>query len=273
MAVKRYTPKEINKTISKPFLLYIFALPFILGVIVALFMTDIKAFILNGIAMILYMAVLYLSNKGFIQEVNYNQSILAKAPKIPYKLLSAILLAITVAYSALFIAHKGLINSAFLSIIAFVGYYMYYGFDPKADKLTNLGDISEEFVLDTIKEANEKLEFISDKLPFIKRYTLRAKIEGAIDVSQDILQTIQQDPKDIRVARKFLMVYLDGIKDVITSYTELDDSDIEDDTHTKLEELFDDVQSRFDKELDRLKNNNKFDLDVNIDTLKQQINN
>jgi hypothetical protein len=33
----------------------------------------------------------------------------------------------------------------------------------------------------------------------------------------------------------------------------------------------DEVEVRFNKELQRLKANNQFDLDVNIDTLKEQI--
>ncbi len=272
MSAKRYTPEQINKSLSKPFLLYIFAIPFIISVIVALFAMDIKAFMLNGIAMVLYMGVLYLSNKGFSQEAHYHQSILAKAPKIPYKLFSSLLLAIVVFYTSFAISQKAIIQSAFISLISIVGYYLYYGFDPKTDKLSNLGDISQEFVLETIAEATNKLDFIQTKLSYIKKYSLKSKIENAINLSQEILQTIQQDPKDIRVARKFLMVYLDGIKDVIVSYSELDSDDISDGTHTKLEELFDDIQDRFDKELERLKNNNQFDLDVNIDTLKTQIN-
>jgi len=69
------------------------------------------------------------------------------------------------------------------------------------------------------------------------------------------------------------MVYLDGIKDVLVSYKELDSKDITDETYIRLEELFDEIQNKFDSELDRLKKNNQFDLDVNIDTLKTQINN
>jgi len=272
MAVKRYNPNSLSKTLFKPYLLYIFALPFILSVIVALGAMDIKAFVLNLVAMLMYMLVLYLSNIGFANEAKYHQSILAKAPKIPYKMLSSLLLGGVVAYSSLIISHKGLIESIFAAIISVVGYYLYYGFDPKADKLSNLKDISDEFVLQTIQEANSKVEYISNKLDLIKNYTLRAKIQSAIEQSNEIILTLQKDPKDIRVARKFLMVYLDGIKDVITSYTQLKSDDISDETHTRLEELFDDIQAKFDKELDRLNNNNQFDLDVNIDTLKRQIN-
>jgi hypothetical protein len=36
-------------------------------------------------------------------------------------------------------------------------------------------------------------------------------------------------------------------------------------------DLMDELDSTFDKELQRLKNNNLFDLDVHIDVLKEQI--
>ena len=41
----------------------------------------------------------------------------------------------------------------------------------------------------------------------------------------------------------------------------------------KLYTLMEDLDTRFDKELERLKNNNQFDLDVHIDVLKEQIKN
>jgi 5-bromo-4-chloroindolyl phosphate hydrolysis protein len=274
MAVKKYEPTAITKTLLKPFLLYSFSIPFILSVIVALFMANIESFFLNVIALLLYLGVLYLSKKGFTQEYIYNQSIFAKAPKVPYKMLSAALLGLVVFYAAFVISDKTVLNSGFLALVAFVGYYLYYGFDPKEDKVVaNLGDISEEFFFETINEAREKLDFIEQKLTLVKKESLHKKVENSLLISEEILETIQKDPKDIRVARKFLMVYLDGVKDVLNSYTELESDDISDETHTKLEGLFDDVQERFDRELDRLKNNNQFDLDVNIDTLKQQINN
>ena len=67
------------------------------------------------------------------------------------------------------------------------------------------------------------------------------------------------------------MVYLDGIADVISSYNAVEEEHITSKTRTKLLDLMDDVEKRFEKELNRLKANNLFDLDVNIDTLKEQI--
>ena len=100
---------------------------------------------------------------------------------------------------------------------------------------------------------------------------LHRKLNTAMIKAKNILETIQEDPKDIRVARKFLIVYIDGIAKVTDSYVAMDEEDINSETKEKLYSLMDHLDTRFDKELERLKNNNQFDLDVHIDVLKEQI--
>jgi 5-bromo-4-chloroindolyl phosphate hydrolysis protein len=271
---KRYTPQDkptFNYT--KGTVLYIFVVPLFLAVVLALFQTNIQAFILNSISFFLFLAVATLAKRGFIQEGVYHQNTFTKAPKVPYKMIAGYLLGGSTFFTAMVAGSQGFMNSAFLAIIATVGYYLFYGFDPKSDKFNNLGDVSSEFVLETIKEAKDKLSFIENDMKEINDTVLYEKLNIAVSKAKNIIQTIQEDPKDVRVARKFLIVYLDGIAKVTDSYTALDETDISTDTKTRLHSLMDDVEKKFDKELKRLKNNNEFDLDVHIDVLKEQINN
>jgi len=270
----RYSPKDkpsLNYT--KGTLLYLFLVPLFLSVVLALFNTNIKAFILNGISFFLFLTVASLAKKGFVQEGNYHLNTFAKAPKVPYKMIAGYLLGTATFFTAFITGEQAFVKSAFLAIIATVGYYMFYGFDPKSDKFKNLGDISAEFVLETIHEAREKMTHIETDMQQIKDSDLYAKLSTAIAKSETILQTIQEDPKDVRVARKFLTVYIDGVAKVTDAYTSMDEKDITTQTKEKLHTLMDDVEVRFDKELQRLKNNNEFDLDVHIDVLKEQIKN
>ena len=270
---KRYTPKaEERSTATKGILLYIFLAPLFLSVVVALFQTNIHAFVLNGIGFILFLAVLTLAKRGFAQEAAYLESPLTKAPKVPYKNLAGILLGISTLYVAYIAGEESLVKSLFLALIAVTGYFLYYGTDPKADKLENLGDISADFVLETIAEAEGKLETIQSHMREIHDNTLHQKLAHAVTQAKTILKTIQEDPKDIRVARKFLIVYIDGVAKVTRSYTQMEEEQIDASTKARLHSLMDDVQRRFDKELERLQGNNQFDLDVHIDTLKTQIN-
>jgi len=271
---KRYTPKErptLNYT--KGALLYIFLVPLFLSVVLALFNTNIKAFILNGISFFLFLAVSRIAHKGFVEEGLYHTSTFAKAPKVPYKMIAGYLLGGSTFFTAFITGGQPFVKSAFLAIIATVGYYMFYGFDPKSDKFKNLGDVSAEFVLETIKEAKGKIAHIEADMQNIKDTLLYEKLTVAVSKAQSILQTIQEDPKDVRVARKFLTVYIDGVAKVTDAYTAMDEKDITAKTKEKLHTLMDDVEIRFEKELQRLKNNNEFDLDVHIDVLKEQIKN
>jgi 5-bromo-4-chloroindolyl phosphate hydrolysis protein len=269
---KRYIPQDTPTfNYTKGTLLYIFVVPLFLAVVLALFQTNIQAFMLNGISFFLFLAVATLAKKGFIQEGVYHQNTFTKAPKIPYKMIAGYLLGVATFFTAMVTGSQDFMKSVFLAIIATVGYYLFYGFDPKGDKFKNLGDVSSEFVLETISEAKSKLSTIQEDMQEINDTLLYEKLNIAVTKAEHIIQTIQEDPKDVRVARKFLIVYIDGIAKVTDSYTALDEADISTDTKTRLHSLMDDVEKKFDQELKRLKNNNEFDLDVHIDVLQEQI--
>jgi len=269
---KRYKAKE-KPSFNPPkgTLLYLFLGPLFLSVFLALFQTNIKAFIYNSISFALFLAVLTLAKKGFTQETIYNNNTFTNAPKVPYKKIAAYLLGIATLFTAFIAGEQALGKSLFLAMIAMLGYYLSYGFDPKEDKFNNLGDISSDFVLKTIQEAQEKLADIEKDMQHIKDSMLHKQLDIAIKKSKNILHTIQKDPKDIRTARKFLMVYIDGIKNVTQSYVSMEEKDINTETKENLYALMQTVEEKFDAELIRLKQNNHFDLDVHIDVLQEQL--
>ena len=274
--VKRYNPKinQGNFKAKKGHLLYIFLAPLFLAVILALLARDISAFVLNFIAFGLFYATAKLNTWGLANEFEYHKEKLTKAPEKPYKTISAILLGISTLYTATIAGGESLLTGLFLSITATIGYGLYYGLDPRADKLENIGDVSADLVLKTLSDARSKLSGIEAHMEkILDDRLLHDKLALAVEKAEYIIQTIQEDPKDIRVARKFLVVYIDGLEKVTDSYTAMDESDIKGQTKEKLHQLLDDVEHRFDKELLRLKKNNEFDLDVNIDVLQQQIKN
>ncbi len=267
---KPYVPTKTSRA-TKGIILYIFLLPLFLAIIVALSQSNIKAFIFNLIAFLLFFITAKLSSKGFIQERDYLRAKLTKAPKIPYKSLSAFGLGISTFFTLIVASSDSFFVDIFLSIIATVGYFLYYGFDPRDDKLENIGDISAEFVLETISEARGKIAKIERDSKKIRDKELIKMLQIATKKADIIIDTIQEDPKDIRVSRKFLIVYIDGISKVTESYVSMDERDIDSETKERLYSLMRDLDSKFDEELQRLKENNMFDLDVNIDALREHI--
>ena len=270
---KPYNPTTTVLKRKKGTLLYLFLIPLFIAVILALLQTNIQIFLLNSLVFTLFFATAKISTKGFIQEFEYLHSTLTKAPKIPYKTIAGFMLGGSTMFTAWVVGEKSFITALFLGTIATLGYYFYYGFDPKKDKLDNLGDISAEFVLETIGEAKTKLTNIEKHMSQIEDTLLYEKLNIAMTKAKNIVEIIQEDPKDIRVARKFLIVYIDGVAKVTDSYVSVGEDDINSQTKEKLYSLMEDLDSRFDRELERLKNNNQFDLDVHIEVLKEQIKN
>jgi len=272
--VKRYNSSlnRGNFKAKKGHLLYFFLAPLFLSVILALLARNIPAFTLNLAAFGLFYATAKLNTWGLANEFEYHKEKLTKAPQKPYKTMAAILLGISTLFTATVAGGESLFTGLFLSVTSTIGYGLYYGLDPRSDKLENIGDVSADLVLKTLSDAREKLAGIEEHMEKILDDTvLHDKLALAVEKAEYILKTIEEDPKDIRVARKFLVVYIDGLEKVTDSYTAIDESDIKGKTKEKLHQLLDDVEHRFDKELARLKKNNEFDLDVNIDVLQQQI--
>ncbi len=273
---KRYNPtieKDNPLKIKKGNFLYIFLLPLFIAIVMSLLMLEIKAFIFNIIAFGLFFATAKANAMGLDQELDYYTKTLTKAPKTPYKLMAGVLLGVSTFFSASFAGYQDILIGLFLGVVASIGYFLYYGFDPRGDKLENIGDISAEFVLETLATARGKLSSIEEDMTLIKDTKLKSQLRVAIDKAYKILTNIEADPKDVRVARKFIIVYIDGIKKVTKSYIEMDEEDIKEDTKERLYSLLSNVEKRFDKEIIRLKKNNQFDLDVHIDVLQEQIKN
>ncbi|CAA6816223.1 MAG: Unknown protein [uncultured Sulfurovum sp.] len=272
--VKKYNPK-MNLGYTKArrgLLLYFFLTPLFLAVVLALLARDISAFGLNLIAFILFYGTAKLNTWGLANEFKYQQEKFTKAPTKPYKTMSAILMGIATLFTATIAGGESLFSGIFLASVAIVGYVLHYGLDPRTDKLENIGDVSAELVFKTLADARAKLSGIESHIQKdFRDLELREKLSLAVEKSEYIIQNIQDDPKDIRVARKFLLVYLDGLEKVTNSYMAMEESDIKGETKARLHQLLDDVEVKFDKELTRLKKNNQFDLDVNIDVLQQQI--
>jgi hypothetical protein len=267
--------KRINSSTSRrtreSTLLYLFLIPLFISVTRSLFAAEYSGFILKGLGFLLLSGSLALASKGFRQKIAYSEAKLAKAPKTPYLRLAAAGMGLSAFYLSFFIGGKPLLSALFVGILAPLGFYLYYGFDPKKDKLGNIDGISAELVLETLQEAKSKLSHIKSDREKITDTALVTKLTLATDKAETILETIQEDPKDIRVARKFLIVYIDGIAKVTRSYIQLDEKDINLQTRERLYGLLDEVEAKFGTELQRLKENNQFDLDVHIDVLKEQI--
>ncbi len=267
---RRYSPKLVKHTKTIGLLLYLFIIPPLIAIVAAVVMLDIQRFLLNLISFLLFFSALYLSKKGFAQEFAYRQASFAEAPKVPYKFLGALSLAVAVFFTSFAISHRSLLSSLFLAFIAFVGYYLWYGFDPRVDKIPDTKDVGYKVALQTINEAKERLQAIEDLAQEIKNADLRKKVQATMQKARAIIAELEKKPYFMRQLRKFLVVYIDGVYEVTNSYIKVQES-IDESKKRELYRLMEDVQQRFDKELAKIEAKGAMDLAIKMDTLEIQI--
>ena len=252
-------------------MLYLFLVPLFISVMVSLFAGHYKVFLLKTGGLLLWTLAAMLVTRGIREEIAYRQASIAKAPVIPLKIAGSLLLGGGVFYLGWVVGHVPVWKALFVGFLATAGSLLYYGIDPRKNKLPPTEDMDPELLLRNLTEARDSLERVRLRSEAIHDLRLHREIQHAIDMAEEILDQIEADPRAVRMARKFLVVYIDGVERVTDRYLAVEESQIDEGMKERLYTLLREVQERFRKELRELKSRDLFDLDVQIDALRRQI--
>ena len=86
-----------------------------------------------------------------------------------------------------------------------------------------------------------------------------------------MLAQIEKDPSDLRRARRFLVTYLDGTRDVVRKYQEQQQDLADTELAESFRHVLDTVERVFAEQEDVLKRNETMDLEVQIEVLRTQL--
>jgi 5-bromo-4-chloroindolyl phosphate hydrolysis protein len=151
-----------------------------------------------------------------------------------------------------------------------------YGRDPKADRsaleaAAKRAGIRSQEVMDALDEAHRKVRGIEDASQGLHSRELKARLDRICGQARTILGQLEQDPKNLTRARRFLVTYLDGTRDVVTKYA-AQQRDLAD---TALAENFrrvlTTIEQVFDEQEEVLKQDDRLDLEVQIEVLETQL--
>jgi len=274
---KRYDPENqlLNtvKTGVKGVLLFLMPLPVLLAAIIHLVKGHIFASITAGILFAGFMVAAIIARHGFKLESRFKLKKLAKAPSTPFKSVAAIILAITTGLTAFLLSDYKLFASILIGFVTMLGFYMAYGMDPRRDKIGNISlGVSADELFEALEAAEIKIDTIEKARKSISNYEFDQHLQRIIEKARDILTLIEEDPKDLGRARKFLKVYLDGTARVAESYAKTHNRAATTEVlDTNFQEVLESIESTFDEQHKKLLKNDQFDLDVKIEVLKTQL--
>ncbi len=257
-----------------PLLPFLLPLPLVITILFSLAQHRFLPFAASLAGMASYLLAGY-----FLSRANYYQGQAEKRKwerpsRTPWRLSAAIFTAIGTSVVAFFAAQSGLLISLGYGLVAFFGLIFYYGLDPSyKDAGASLSGVTSEELSDAFNEAETRIASIRTAAQTIRRDDagLADRIEHIAKGSEGILQIIDDDPKDLRRARKFLKVYLDGAQQVINKYVKRthlqDDKTIE----SNLRAVLDSIDTVIEEQRIKLQEDDILELDVQIEVLQTQL--
>jgi 5-bromo-4-chloroindolyl phosphate hydrolysis protein len=151
-----------------------------------------------------------------------------------------------------------------------------YGLDPRADRgaleaAARKAGIKSKDVIDALEEAHRKVRGIEDAAQGLHSRELKTRLDRICQQARTILAQLEQDPKNLSRARRFLVTYLDGTRDVVAKYA----AQQRDLSETALAENFrrvlTTIEQVFAEQEEVLKQDDKLDLEVQIEVLETQL--
>ena len=272
----RYDPenKILNtvKTGFKGLLLFIMPMPVLLAALSHLLKGNITLSIFSGLLFAGFMVGAMVARHGFKLESHFKQKKFSRAPGMPFKSVAAIILATTTGLTAWILTSYGLFESILFGAVTLVAFYIAYGVDPRNNNDDISLGVNADEVFAALEEAEAKIASIENSRKSIRNIEFNRHLKLIIKKARGILSLIEEDPKDLSRARRFLKVYLDGTARVTESYANTQNKSASTAAlDQNFAEVLESIESTFDEQHKKLLENDQFDLDVKIEVLKAQL--
>lgn len=253
-------------------LLFIFPIPLFMAVAVSLGRGDFTGVVGNALAAILFLIGALTMRKGLHAERVYNARKVATAPKLPLKLTASIIVGIGAALAAKIGADHGFLVAVCFGVGAAVGCVLAYGMDPQKEKVAKAGyGYTTAEIVEALEDAEQKVRKIESARHHIHNQELKERLSRIAASARKVLSVIEDDPRDLRRARKFMNTYLEGARKVTEGYAKTHKKTHSNELEASFRNVLVTIEEVFDEQYQRLLQNDVLDLDVQIEVLATQL--
>ncbi len=218
------------------------------------------------------MLAAWLTKEGLVAEDAYHARRVAKKPAIPRKIFASVLTGVGLAIAGLDIATFSLLNPLLYFILGTALHFIAFGPDPLQDKGTEgMNEYQTDRVARVVDEAERHLAAMKDAIRRAKLPALERRVADFVETARGMFRVVEEDPRDLTSARKFLGVYLLGARDATVQFADLYARSQNEEARADYEALLDDLESSFAQKTEKLLLDDKSSLDVEIEVLRDRL--
>ena len=213
----------------------------------------------------------WLLQEGLEAEAAYNQRKVARRPALPRKILATALTGIGVAIAA-YAGESGTLGSILYGIAAAGLHTATFGIDPLTDKrMEGVDTFQQDRVARVVDEAEAYLDVMMSQIEAVSDRRLTARVADFQMIARRMIRTVEEDPRDLTGARKFLSVYLMGARDATIKFVDLYNRSKDADARAAYEALLDDLEQNFAARTDKMMLDDRSDMDIEINVLRDRL--
>lgn len=215
----------------------------------------------------------WLLRGGLRAQAEYDARKTARRPALPRKIIAAVLCGIGAALAVL--AHQegfGILSPLLFGVIATGLHLTAFGFDPLQDKgMEGIDTFQQDRVARVVDEAEKHLSAMKETIARAGDRTAAARLEDFAQTARDLIRTVEEDPRDLTAARKYLGVYLQGARDATAKFADIYARTRDAQARTDYLALLDDLEKNFAARNRKSLLEDRSDLTVEIDVLRERL--
>ncbi len=236
-----------------------------------------KAFTSEPLGMATYLCALvvllmaaWLTRSGQEAHDAYDARKVARRPALPRKILGSFLTAGGLALAGF--AGHGLLDAVIFAVVGFGLHLFAFGPDPLRDKGVEGVNLHQtDRVARAVDEAEEHLRAMSDAIKRAGDRELEGRVERFQQAARALFRTVENDPRDLSSARRYLGVYLLGAKDATVKFADLYSRTRNAEARAEYAALLDDLEDNFAARNQKLLLDDKGDMNIEIDVLRERL--
>ncbi|WP_170374364.1 5-bromo-4-chloroindolyl phosphate hydrolysis family protein [Ruegeria atlantica] len=225
-------------------------------------------------------AAAFLLREGLRAEAEFNTRRTARRPAFPRKIFASVLTGIGVAVAAYrteyldaeTAAQAGLLAPILFGVVATVLHSVSFGLDPMKDKgMEGIDTFQQDRVARVVEDAETHLTEMTDAIKRAGDRRIEARVERFQDTARDLFRTVEEDPRDLAGARKYLTVYLEGARDATVKFADVYARTRDAQALADYSSLLDDLEQNFAARTRKMLLDDRSDLTVEIDVLRERL--
>lgn len=229
------------------------------------------ALALNLAALGLLILAAWMTREGLIAQEAYEARTVARRPAFPRKIAGSLLTGLGLGLAG-FAATGDLIAPAIYLAIGAALHLMAFGPDPMKNKgMEGVDTFQTDRVARAVDEAEKHLTAMTEAMKRAGDRQMVARLEQFQTTARDLFRTVENDPRDLTAARKYLSVYLMGARDATIKFADIYARTGNAQARTDYAALLDDLEQNFAARTEKLLLDDRSDLNIEIDVLRDRL--